>query len=173
MTYINLVLIGFMGSGKSSVAKSLYQKTKKLILDSDKIIANNENLSIPEIFSSKGEDYFRKSSFNSSSVFKCEKDFCYFVSKNIQNCIIATGGGMPLFCDVKIMGKVFFLHLDFDNILSRLSKKEIQKRPLFENKNQALELYLKRLETYKSNADIIINANQSLEKISQDILESL
>ncbi len=152
-----------MGSGKSSVAKSLYQKTKKLILDSDKIIANNENLSIPEIFSSKGEDYFRK----------CEKDFCYFVSKNIQNCIIATGGGMPLFCDVKIMGKVFFLHLDFDNILSRLSKKEIQKRPLFENKNQALELYLKRLETYKSNADIIINANQSLEKISQDILESL
>ena len=123
-----------MGSGKSSVAKSLYQKTKKLILDSDKIIANNENLSIPEIFSSKGEDYFRK----------CEKDFCYFVSKNIQNCIIATGGGMPLFCDVKIMGKVFFLHLDFDNILSRLSKKEIQKRPLFENKNQALELYLKR-----------------------------
>lgn len=163
MTYINLVLIGFMGSGKSSVAKSLYQKTKKLILDSDKIIANNENLSIPEIFSSKGEDYFRK----------CEKDFCYFVSKNIQNCIIATGGGMPLFCDVKIMGKVFFLHLDFDNILSRLSKKEIQKRPLFENKNQALELYLKRLETYKGNADIIINANQSLEKISQDILESL
>ncbi len=163
MTYINLVLIGFMGSGKSSVAKSLYQKTKKLILDSDKIIANNENLSIPEIFSSKGEDYFRK----------CEKDFCYFVSKNIQNCIIATGGGMPIFCDVKIMGKVFFLHLDFDNILSRLSKKEIQKRPLFENKNQALELYLKRLETYKSNADIIINANQSLEKISQDILESL
>ncbi|AWI33395.1 shikimate kinase [Helicobacter apodemus] len=163
MTYINLVLIGFMGSGKSSVAKSLYQKTKKLILDSDKIITNNENLSIPEIFSSKGEDYFRK----------CEKDFCYFVSKNIQNCIIATGGGMPLFCDVKIMGKVFFLHLDFDNILSRLSKKEIQKRPLFENKNQALELYLKRLETYKSNADIIINANQSLEKISQDILESL
>lgn len=152
-----------MGSGKSSVAKSLYQKTKKLVLDSDKIIANNENLSIPEIFSSKGEDYFRK----------CEKDFCYFVSKNIQNCIIATGGGMPLFCDVKIMGKVFFLHLDFDNILSRLSKKEIQKRPLFENKNQALELYLKRLETYKSNADIIINANQSLEKISQDILESL
>lgn len=152
-----------MGSGKSSVAKSLYQKTKKLILDSDKIIANNENLSIPEIFSSKGEDYFRK----------CEKDFCYFVSKNIQNCIIATGGGMPLFCDVKIMGKVFFLHLDFDNILSRLSKKEIQKRPLFENKNQALELYLKRLETYKGNADIIINANQSLEKISQDILESL
>ncbi len=152
-----------MGSGKSSVAKSLYQKTKKLILDSDKIIANNENLSIPEIFSSKGEDYFRK----------CEKDFCYVVSKNIQNCIIATGGGMPLFCDVKIMGKVFFLHLDFDNILSRLSKKEIQKRPLFENKNQALELYLKRLETYKSNADIIINANQSLEKISQDILESL
>ncbi len=146
-----------MGSGKSSVAKSLYQKTKKLILDSDKIIANNENLSIPEIFSSKGEDYFRK----------CEKDFCYFVSKNIQNCIIATGGGMPLFCDV------IFLHLDFDNILSRLSKKEIQKRPLFENKNQALELYLKRLETYKSNADIIINANQSLEKISQDILESL
>lgn len=163
MTYINLVLIGFMGSGKSSVAKSLYQKTKKLVLDSDKIITNNENLSIPEIFSSKGEDYFRK----------CEKDFCYFVSKNIQNCIIATGGGMPLFCDVKIMGKVFFLHLDFDNILSRLSKKEIQKRPLFENKNQALELYLKRLETYKSNADIIINANQSLEKISQDILESL
>ncbi|WP_104721879.1 shikimate kinase [Helicobacter mesocricetorum] len=163
MTYINLVLIGFMGSGKSSVAKSLYQKTKKLVLDSDKIIANNENLNIAQIFASKGESYFRQ----------CEKEFCHFVSKNIQNCIIATGGGMPLFCDVSTMGKVFFLHLEFDNILSRLSKKEIQKRPLFQDKNQALKLYLKRLEVYKSCADVMINANQSLEKISEDILQSL
>ena len=157
----NLVLIGFMGSGKSSVAKALYQHTNALILDSDLVIENNENMTIPEIFSQKGETYFRN----------LERAFCLFVSQNIRHCIISTGGGMPLFCDIRLMGKVFFLDLSFEDILLRLSKEERLKRPLFENQKVALELYQKRYQIYKDSAHFCINANRSIQEITQEILD--
>lgn len=152
-----------MGSGKSTIAKLLYQKLNRLVLDSDSIISNNENLTISEIFSQKGEEYFRK----------CEKEFCNFVSKYIQNCILATGGGMPIFCDVKPMGKVFFLQIDFQSIFSRLSIDEIKTRPLLDNPKNALKIYQQRQKCYEKSADFIINANQTPENITKDILRFL
>lgn len=152
-----------MGSGKSSVAKELYKHTRALILDSDQIIQNNENATINEIFANKGEEYFRN----------LEREFCAFVSQNIRCCILATGGGMPMFCDVKQMGKVFFLDLSFEAILSRLTQEELAKRPLFQDSNAALELYKKRYKTYKDSAHFCINANQPLPKITQEILSYL
>ncbi len=152
-----------MGSGKSSVAKALYQHTHTLILDSDQIIQNNENATINEIFTKKGEEYFRN----------LEREFCAFVSQNIRCCILATGGGMPMFCNVRQMGKVFFLDLSFESILSRLTQEELTKRPLFQDSKIALELYKKRYEIYKDSADVCINANQPLPKIAQEILNYL
>lgn len=86
-----------MGSGKSTIAKALHQINHALVLDSDSIIESNEGLSIKEIFSLYGEKYFRD----------LECKFCQFIAHNVQNAIISTGGGMPLFCDVQSMGKVF------------------------------------------------------------------
>lgn len=152
-----------MGSGKSTIARALHKANGALALDSDLWIAYNENLSITEIFTQKGEAYFRE----------LEAKFCTFVAQNFQHTIIATGGGMPIFCDVKKMGKVFFLHLDFEAILMRLNYEEIAKRPLFQNKDSALELYNHRLKAYKNSAHYWIDANQSVQNITQEILSLL
>lgn len=150
-----------MGSGKSTIAKALHQIKDSLVLDSDLLIENNENLSIKEIFTCYGESYFRD----------LECKFCQFVTNNIQNAIISTGGGMPIFCDVRSMGKVFFLYLEFDRIVERLNAEQREKRPLFKDYNLALKLYRERLVCYQSCAHYVINANQNISTITQEILE--
>ena len=136
MNSTNCVLIGFMGSGKSTIAKALCQANEAFALDSDLLISYQENLSITEIFTTKGEAYFRE----------LESKFCSFVAQNFQHTIIATGGGMPMFCDVKKMGK---------------------------DKDSAFKLYNARLEAYKNSAHYCINANQSVQNITQEILSFL
>lgn len=152
-----------MGSGKSTIARTLHKKSGALAMDSDLLITYQENLSIPEIFATKGERYFRK----------LESNFCEFCANHITHTIIATGGGMPMFCNVKKMGKVFFLHLDFEMIFMRLNEKEIAKRPLFQEKDSAFKLYKERLETYQNSAHYCINANQTPQNIAQEILSLL
>ncbi|TLD84615.1 shikimate kinase [Helicobacter sp. MIT 11-5569] len=163
MNSTNCVLIGFMGSGKSTIARTLHQASGALALDSDLCIAYNENLSITEIFAQKGESYFRE----------LEMQFCTFVAQNFQHTIIATGGGMPMFCNVKAMGKVFYLHLEFETILQRLSAEEIAQRPLFQDKDSAFKLFNQRLKIYQDSAHHCINANQSVQNITQEILSLL
>lgn len=152
-----------MGSGKSTIARALHKENGALAIDSDLLIAYQENLSITEIFTTKGEAYFRE----------LESKFCDFTAKYITHTIIATGGGMPIFCNVKKMGKVFFLHLDFETIFMRLSNEEIAKRPLFQKKDSAFKLYKERLETYQNSAHYTINANRSIPNITQEILSLL
>ncbi|MBD5166148.1 MAG: shikimate kinase [Helicobacter sp.] len=163
MNSTNCVLIGFMGSGKSTIAKALHKAKQAWILDSDSLIEANEGLSIKAIFATYGEAYFRD----------LERKFCQFVAHNVQNAIISTGGGMPLFCDVQSMGKVFFLHLEFEAILARLDAEERSKRPLFENRDSAFKLYQERLQSYRSCAHYVINANQSIETITREVLDRL
>ena len=55
----NLFLIGFMGSGKSSVAAYLHRKYEMPLFEMDETIAEREGMSIPELFETKGEEYFR------------------------------------------------------------------------------------------------------------------
>ena len=152
-----------MGSGKSTIDRALHKANSALILDSDSMIENNENLSIKEIFAHYGETYFRD----------LESKFCAFVAQNVRNAIISTGGGMPMFCDVKVMGRVFFLHLEFEEILERLSAEEIAKRPLFQEKDSAFKLYQERLKTYQNSAHYIIYANADIQTITQEILSLL
>lgn len=159
----NCVLIGFMGSGKSTIARELHQLSGRFALDSDCVIAYNENLSINEIFAQKGESYFRT----------LEARFCTFIAQYLKGAIIATGGGMPISCNVQSMGRVFYLHLEFEEILARLNSEEIHSRPLFKNPDLALALYASRLNAYKNNAHHIINANATPSTIAQEILKQL
>lgn len=156
----NIILIGFMGSGKSSVGKFLSHKISYNFIDSDEKISKTINMSISEIFHLYGEQHFRI----------LEKKFIAQY-QNIKKHVIATGGGMPIFNDVKRMGKVFFLKTNFEILYHRIHNTNT--RPLLNNKQKTHELFLQRQEKYQQSSDYIINANQSIEKITEDILNIL
>lgn len=149
-----------MGSGKSSVGRALSKKLKWDFIDSDIFIQDQLKLSITEIFQNFGEEYFRN----------LEREFIK-KHQSIHHCIIATGGGMPIFNNVFLMGKVFFLDASFEHISHRLL--DDNTRPLFQDKNKAHKLFLERQKIYKKNCDVIINANKSIQEIVEEILKNL
>lgn len=145
----NIVFIGFMGCGKSTLGRKFSKRYGLDFFDCDKKISQMENQSIKEIFATKGEDYFRQK----------EKEV-YEGSKTLRYQVISTGGGMPTHCAMKSLGFVVFLHTDFEIIKKRLQNSST--RPLFDS--QAFNLYRKRLYIYKKNAHIIFRPKRSLEK---------
>lgn len=82
---MNIILIGFMGSGKSAVGHRLAQELKMNYLDTDELIERTEKMSINDIFAQKGESYFRDLE---TEVIKTLADY--------DNFVISTGGGMVL-----------------------------------------------------------------------------
>lgn len=82
-----IVLLGYMASGKTTMAELLSKKTKINTVDLDKLIEKTENLSINEIFNTKGELYFRK----------LENQILQETIKSDENLIISLGGGTPCY----------------------------------------------------------------------------
>ena len=77
------------------------------MLDTDHIIEQNMGKSVSEIFESVGEEGFRR----------IESQLILWLSANVKNAIIATGGGMPIYNDISYLGKVFWLDVSFESIL--------------------------------------------------------
>ncbi len=82
-----IVLTGYMGSGKTTLAPLLAQAAGLPYLDLDKVIEQNEGMSVPEIFQSKGEVYFRKS----------EHSTLKNILRGPEGFVLATGGGTPCY----------------------------------------------------------------------------
>jgi len=156
LSVTNIVLIGFMGSGKSSIGKRLVKDTDRYFLDTDALIESAEGESIDDIFKNNGEVYFRNK----------EEETVNWLKENVSKAIISTGGGMLVYCEaLKEVGKIIYLKVPFDVILSRMNKDELSKRPLFQNIDKAKEMYEKRDLIYTEKADLIIDANASLEEV--------
>lgn len=86
---MQIVLLGYMASGKSTIGKLLSEKLQLPFLDLDNYISEKENKSVPEIFSQNGEIYFRK----------IEHEYLKEVLENQQDCIISLGGGTPCYAN--------------------------------------------------------------------------
>jgi len=147
----NIILIGFMGSGKSSVASELAKKMQLAQLETDKLVLSfSKRKSISEIFSLDGEIQFRELELIAAKKLSKKK-----------NSIISTGGGMVInkLCidHLKKNGTVVFLQTTFDVIVKRLEGDTT--RPLFINKDKAKKLFLFRENLYKEYADITVNTN--------------
>ena len=149
--YDNIVLIGFMGSGKTSVGKSLARQLYKKFKDVDTIIEAEQNCSITDIFENKGEAYFR------SLEQKCINE----LTQN-KGQIIATGGGLPIYSSIPEKSLIINIDADFDVILERLSTKERNKRPLLQDESRARELFDQRIDTYRELAHFSVDANQRI-----------
>lgn len=151
MQYDNIVLIGFMGSGKTSVGKALARQLYKNFMDVDSIIEAEQNSSITDIFENKGEAYFR------SLEQKCINQL---TQKTGQ--IIATGGGLPIYSSIPEKSLIINIDADFDVILERLSAKERNKRPLLQDESRARALFDQRKDTYRELAHFSVDANQRI-----------
>lgn len=164
-----------MGSGKSSVGRALLNAmdNKDLeLVDSDRFVENYHNLNIEEIFNIFGEEYFRR-----------VENIFIDLYVGTANKIISSGGGLPIFNDIKrldsknsrktsSLGKVFYLKCNFENIIRRV-KNDTQKRPLLKNENKFRELFLSREDKYLEIADNVIDANLTVDMIVKNILENL
>jgi len=149
--YDNIVLIGFMGSGKTSVGKILAKQLYKDFADVDTIIEAEQGASVTEIFNDKGEEYFR------GLEQKCINEL---TKKKGQ--VIATGGGLPIYSSISDKSLIVYIDADFDVILNRLAKKERDERPLLEDENRARALFSERIDTYKELAVFSVDANQKI-----------
>lgn len=160
----NIVLIGFMGSGKSSVGRLLAKQSGRYFLDTDALIESMENRKIRDIFSEIGEDYFRR----------MEKSTFAWICESVKNAVISTGGGMPTTIgNMREGGKVVYLKIGFDALLERLKAEEFEKRPLFENLDFAKKLYESRLSIYEKVAQITVDASSEIDTIVQTIKKQI
>ncbi len=160
----NIVLIGFMGSGKSSCGRLLAKELNWYFLDSDDLIESFENRKIRTIFKDSGETYFREKEMECAS----------FLSTNVKKSVISTGGGFPLFVkNIREIGKIIYLHVPFHTIIQRLNADELSKRPLFDDIDRAMELYEIRHEIYKKSSDIYIEADDEIERVVKKIVKKL
>ncbi|MDR0762523.1 MAG: shikimate kinase [Campylobacteraceae bacterium] len=151
----NIIFIGFMGAGKSTLAKALAKELKSVCLDTDKIIENMEGKKIKKIFDERGEEYFRK----------LEKRVALWLEKSVQNTIISTGGGFIHVENLNKIGKVIYLKSSFEGIVKRLkthpqAKKKIAKRPLLQDTKKAEELFKKRESLYERKANFTIDVEK-------------
>lgn len=164
----NIVLIGFMGTGKSSVAQYLHDTCHMEMADMDEIIATREDMSISEIFASRGEAYFRALETNLLRELQ---------QKN--NLIISCGGGVPLREEnIKIMKQnsyVILLTAHPDTIFERVGRDE--NRPVL-NDHRSPEgiqaLLEERRSYYEAAADITIETDRkTLSQIAVEIVQKL
>jgi shikimate kinase len=161
----NIVLIGFMGVGKGTVARAFVKEYNLFAVDTDDLIESMENRKIKEIFESEGESYFRELEH------KCAK----WLSKNVSNVIISTGGGFFKTKSINNIGTVVLLDASFDAILNRIkshpnAEKKLAKRPLLKNLKEAKKLYKERSKEYKKVADIIVNVeDKTAKEIAKEI----
>ena len=121
-------LIGYMGSGKSTVGKQLAAKLKYSFIDLDNLIETDYNKSIHEIFAIKGEAEFRGMEHNTLKK---------VLEKN--NVVVACGGGTPCYYEnMDLMnrnGITVYIKMSTDTLISRLSQAKTN-RPLIENKTE-------------------------------------
>jgi shikimate kinase len=160
----NIVLIGYMGSGKTSLGKKIAKIFKLDFVDTDDLIVKKEKMSISEIFALHGEEYFRETE---TEILKS----CL----NYKNTVIATGGGAPLReANRKILkkaGSVIFLRTTPETTAERL--KGDSGRPLLADSDileKSKKMLAQRMPAYMECADAVIDTDgKSFYKLINEI----
>lgn len=124
---MNIVLTGFMASGKTEISKAIASASDYTLIDTDDMIVEAADMSINDIFAQYGEKYFRELEHK-----------CVCEAAKAENAVIATGGGVVLNKDnineLRKNGKVFNLAPDFEVIEARLAAAAAT-RPLLQNQD--------------------------------------
>ena len=161
----NIFLIGFMGAGKSTVARAMKKHYGMRLIEMDEQIEYQEKMSVPKIFEVHGEPYFRK----------LETDLLEGLSSQ-ENTVVSCGGGVPMrACNVEAMrksGKVIYLRTSPQQIYERV--KTSHNRPLLEgnmNVEYISKLLSQRLPKYLEDADAVVSTDgKRVEDICKEII---
>jgi shikimate kinase len=145
----NVVLVGFMGAGKSSVGRILARRLGRCFVETDDLITATERRSIPEIFAEKGEAHFRR----------LEEEVVGLLALKSGD-VIATGGGLPCHegrpAALRALGTVIWLSGDFDTLYERAQR--AGERPMLagRTREEAEALYRAR-EPFYRQADLTVD----------------
>lgn len=168
MNKLNLVLIGMPMSGKSYLSRQLAKLYQKNLVDTDKLIEQQCQMTISEIFATHGEEYFRQ----------LEQTTIKEVAQG-NNQIISPGGGVVLSPEnmkyLRLNSFIIFIDMD----LTFLTQQDTSKRPLLSTPQSIIDLYHKRINLYKFYANATIkrynytdNALSELEGVIYQYLNS-
>ncbi|GAA6768254.1 MULTISPECIES: shikimate kinase [Flavobacterium] len=168
-----IVLLGYMGCGKSTIAQNLSKITQIPFLDLDICIEKRANLSIKEIFEQHGEIYFRK----------LEHEMFLELLQSSENAIIGLGGGTPCYANNHLLLQrddivSVYLKASIDTLYNRLVHNK-SKRPLIANmdEDEMKEFIAKHLfdrSFYYNHAQHKVAVdNRTIDETVQDILDIL
>lgn len=164
----NIVLIGFMGAGKSTVSDYLSTMFAMRIVEMDQVIAEREEMSIPDIFATYGESYFRE-----------QETKLLIELQDKKNTIISCGGGAAMreenVAEMKKNGRVVLLTASPETVFERV--KDSDERPVLNGNNNVgfiAELMEKRREKYEAAADIVIQTdNKTVLQVCEELISKL
>jgi shikimate kinase len=159
---MKIYLVGFMGSGKTTVGRELSARIDAPFFDLDELVESAEKTTIKEIFALHGEPYFRKR----------ERDILRS-TKNLDSAVVATGGGTFTFDEniqfIQSEGISVYLSAPYALLRSRVGPKASE-RPLFTDDLATHELYASRIRYYRMS-DLTIEVRE--EETPLEIVERL
>lgn len=165
-----IFLIGFMGSGKSTLGHQVARQLGYQFIDMDQLIEQTAEMSIPEIFSEHGEEVFRK----------WEHDILLELC-NQEHLVIGTGGGAP--CHSHMMelmntcGTTVYLQIPPEDLKNRLLRSRTE-RPLIKGKSEPellefVKSLLEKREIFYMQAGLIVNGvNLKAETLANMLLDT-
>jgi len=166
---MKIFLVGFMGSGKTTLGIELEEHYHAELMETDWMLAGRFNKSIANIFAQDGEEFFRKAEHELLQALIAQED----------DCIVDCGGGMPCFFDamaaMNAAGTTVYLKLSADLLFSRL-RKDIKHRPLLAQQEDLQEYIadtLKQREAYYSQAKhtVIVQDGDTIAEVKRRIVE--
>lgn len=166
----NIILEGFMGSGKSTVSELISDKLELELIDTDEAIEEAEGRKISEIFEQDGEEAFRDMETELMEM---------VISEHMRETVISLGGGLPVREKnrelLKRAGKVVYLRTSPETVYDRLKGDET--RPLLKSEDplaRIKELQDKRGQIYEDAADIIVDTDgKSPEEVANEIIAAI
>lgn len=162
----NIVLVGFMGAGKSSVGRILARRLGRCLIETDDMITAKEGRSIPEIFAAEGETYFRAAEEEAVGLLGLKRGE-----------VIATGGGLP--CrdsrpeTLRALGTVIWLSGDLDTLIERALRGGDRPMLAGRGREEVRALYRGR-EPFYRQADLTVDTTDlSPDQVAGHIISAL
>ena len=150
----NIILVGYMGCGKSTVGRKAARALEYQFLDTDSVIEEEEGMSIAKLFEIQGETYFREK----------ETELLRRLLSGPKGNVIATGGGLPMREEnaalLKELGTVIYLKPTIDTLVTRLSGDKT--RPLLQNvdiREKVETMLAVRGPVYEAVADVVLETD--------------